>query len=80
MAEALAVAHMESVGFGDAEKTPSGSDKGLDVISANAHQYRELPVFYWNRGFRDVCLFPSISAHFGPIPSCLRNMFGILVA
>ena len=36
MAEALAVAHMKSVGFSDAQKTPSGSDKGLDVISANA--------------------------------------------
>lgn len=36
MGEALAVAHMKSVGFGDAQKTPSGSDKGLDVISANA--------------------------------------------
>lgn len=35
MAEALALAHMKNVGFSDAQKTESGSDKGLDVIAAD---------------------------------------------
>lgn len=33
LAEALAVAHMREIGFGDAKRTQEGADKGLDGVS-----------------------------------------------
>jgi hypothetical protein len=36
MAEELAAAHMRSIGYLDARRTPSGTDAGVDVAAANA--------------------------------------------
>jgi hypothetical protein len=36
MAEELAAAHMRSIGYLDARRTPSGTDAGVDVVAGNA--------------------------------------------
>lgn len=36
MAEELAAAHMQSIGFADAKRTATGADRGLDVLAAEA--------------------------------------------